>query len=206
MLNKIAGIVVALALVLVVAGSVWSLSQQKGDSNENANDDAGNVACPADAQLCSDGTYVGRRGPNCEFEPCRMVARPPEEMPEPEFVRNTKGGKSIIWAFNELPVDASGIPRTEVSVMVNGSRDIIGVYEGSCIVVDNVTVEGKRNSEKWPLLKGELTGAICWYAGGGYEVAVFEEGDKLLVRVGLLGEGTAETPGTRGGFKTVKSL
>ena len=28
------------------------------------------VACTMDAKLCSDGSYVGRTGPNCEFAPC----------------------------------------------------------------------------------------------------------------------------------------
>lgn len=31
----------------------------------------GGVACTMEAKLCSDGvTYVGRSGPNCEFEKC----------------------------------------------------------------------------------------------------------------------------------------
>ncbi|HXV27118.1 MAG TPA: hypothetical protein VD862_03815 [Candidatus Paceibacterota bacterium] len=29
------------------------------------------IACPADAKLCPDGSYVGRTGPNCEFAPCK---------------------------------------------------------------------------------------------------------------------------------------
>ncbi|MFH1462162.1 MAG: hypothetical protein ABIG08_00455 [bacterium] len=28
------------------------------------------VACTMDAKLCSDGSYVGRVAPNCEFAPC----------------------------------------------------------------------------------------------------------------------------------------
>jgi hypothetical protein len=31
------------------------------------------VACPADAQMCSDGTSVGRTGPSCAFAPCPNV-------------------------------------------------------------------------------------------------------------------------------------
>ena len=29
--------------------------------------DGGQTACTADAMQCSDGTWVGRSGPNCEF-------------------------------------------------------------------------------------------------------------------------------------------
>jgi hypothetical protein len=28
------------------------------------------VACTMEAKLCSDGSYVGRTGPDCEFTPC----------------------------------------------------------------------------------------------------------------------------------------
>jgi|GEM_PF-3303255 len=31
------------------------------------------VACTMDAQMCPDGTYVGRSGPACEFAPCAEV-------------------------------------------------------------------------------------------------------------------------------------
>ncbi|MFZ5500993.1 MAG: hypothetical protein ACOY58_03660, partial [Candidatus Micrarchaeota archaeon] len=31
------------------------------------------VACPADARLCPDGTAVGRVGPDCEFAPCPQL-------------------------------------------------------------------------------------------------------------------------------------
>lgn len=28
------------------------------------------IACTMEAKLCSDGSYIGRTGPNCEFAPC----------------------------------------------------------------------------------------------------------------------------------------
>ncbi len=28
------------------------------------------LVCPMDAKLCSDGSYVGRAGPDCQFMPC----------------------------------------------------------------------------------------------------------------------------------------
>lgn len=32
--------------------------------------DRGNVRCTQDAMQCPDGSYVGRNGPSCEFDPC----------------------------------------------------------------------------------------------------------------------------------------
>jgi hypothetical protein len=29
-----------------------------------------NIACTQEAKLCPDGSYVGRTGPNCEFQAC----------------------------------------------------------------------------------------------------------------------------------------
>ena len=34
------------------------------------NVETGPIACPMDARMCPDGSYVGRTGPNCEFAPC----------------------------------------------------------------------------------------------------------------------------------------
>jgi hypothetical protein len=31
------------------------------------------IACTMDAKMCSDGSYVGRTGPKCEFTECPMV-------------------------------------------------------------------------------------------------------------------------------------
>lgn len=36
------------------------------------------VFCPMDAQQCPDGSYVGRSGPNCEFEACPGQELTPE--------------------------------------------------------------------------------------------------------------------------------
>src|SRR3989344_5884277 len=37
-------------------------------------DDVEDVACPQDAKLCSDGSYVSRTGQNCEFQACPSIA------------------------------------------------------------------------------------------------------------------------------------
>lgn len=37
------------------------------------------IACTQEAQLCPDGSAVGRSGPNCEFAPCPDAIAPQEE-------------------------------------------------------------------------------------------------------------------------------
>lgn len=42
------------------------VSQPSGMNQSRENQ----TACPADAQVCPDGSYVGRSSPNCDFDPC----------------------------------------------------------------------------------------------------------------------------------------
>lgn len=52
------GVAVLVALMLLGAGALYLRSAPAAP---------GPVVCTADAMLCSDGSYVGRTGPNCEF-------------------------------------------------------------------------------------------------------------------------------------------
>ncbi len=50
-------------ILLVGAGLASYMSyKHKGDTDM--------IACTMDAKMCPDGTYVGRTGPQCEFEAC----------------------------------------------------------------------------------------------------------------------------------------
>lgn len=40
------------------------------DSHTEKYKEPDNVACTLEAKLCPDGSAVGRKGPNCEFEKC----------------------------------------------------------------------------------------------------------------------------------------
>ncbi len=53
------------ALVLITGAILYLYNPEPSDY---ANPES--VICTADALLCPDGSYVGRTGPNCEFEAC----------------------------------------------------------------------------------------------------------------------------------------
>lgn len=96
------------------------------------------------------------------------------------------------WSFLDRGVEASSsIPKTDVALRIAGVDVPLGTYDGSCFAVAG---------SQWPLLQGEVSGAICYWAGGGREIGVFEEGGKLVLKQGDVDEGDAETPGTRGNF------
>lgn len=63
----------SVTFIIVLAGIFYFYSPKEKDNKP--------IFCTEEAKLCSDGSYVSRTGPNCEFSQC------PEEN-----VKNTKSG------------------------------------------------------------------------------------------------------------------
>lgn len=102
------------------------------------------------------------------------------------------------WLISDRDAFAeSGAPLTSVTLRANGVQRNIGTYEGTCFVIEG---------SAWQLLPGEKSGVICWWAGGGTEIGVFEENGKLVVKTGDVDEGTAEGGGVRGNFTALLAL
>ena len=57
--------IITVVVGLVLLGVVWAAWTIFNTSRYPEE-----VVCTADAKLCSDGSYVGRAGPNCEFAAC----------------------------------------------------------------------------------------------------------------------------------------
>lgn len=108
----------------------------------------------------------------------------------------TQGKVVYTWKTAAMP-EQDGVPRTSVTLVVGDKSYALGEFSGSCSEIDGTS---------WTLVEGEKTGVICWYAGGGNELAIFEENGKAVVKQGDLDEGSAETPGMRGNFRTVLAL
>lgn len=103
--------------------------------------------------------------------------------------------EALSWRFEDAGMDEEiSAPRTRVILETSVDSREIGVFTGSC---SNIA------DSSWELLEGEQTGVICWWAGGGSEIGVFDEGGQLVVKQGFLEEGTAETAGFRGDFSTL---
>lgn len=103
------------------------------------------------------------------------------------------------WQFVEAGTADDGfVPLTAITLQTSsGGSYALGTYEGTC--ADMVT-------SSWELSENEIAGAICWFAGGGKEIGVFQKNDELVVMVGDIEEGTAETEGFRGNFSEVLTL
>lgn len=101
----------------------------------------------------------------------------------------------ISWKFESQGDDLeSGAPLTRVSVTIGGVLSDLGLFTGSCSQISN---------SSWGLVEGEVDGAICWWAGGGEEIGIFEENGELVIKKGQLDEGSAEVAGVRGNFEVL---
>jgi hypothetical protein len=91
--------------ILLIGGGVvyFYLLEQKGGENEN-------VFCTQEAKLCSDGSYVSRVPPHCEFQMCPkedlIVVENPragEEISSPLFISGKARG---YWFFEaDFPIE-----------------------------------------------------------------------------------------------------
>ncbi|XKT75342.1 MAG: hypothetical protein ACJKSS_00965 [Patescibacteria group bacterium UBA2103] len=57
-----------LGVLLLILVGFGSFLYQNAKNNKPI--DKGPVACTLEAKMCPDGSYVGRKGPSCEFEAC----------------------------------------------------------------------------------------------------------------------------------------
>lgn len=100
------------------------------------------------------------------------------------------------WRF-ETDESGDGLaPKTHVALFDGKNAYDAGVYPGTCSEI------AKEN-----LLAGEMSGVLCWFAGGGDEIGVFanEDGGYELMH-GTQDEGTAESAGFRGDFKVIAEI
>ncbi len=49
------------------------------------------LVCPTDTQLCPDGSYISRTGPNCSWAPCPGIRLDDNENPKPIVAPATGG-------------------------------------------------------------------------------------------------------------------
>jgi len=62
--------IIAIAMIIILAIGIILFSQKRTNRPNSylPENDEELIFCTADAMQCPDGSYVGRTGPNCEFE------------------------------------------------------------------------------------------------------------------------------------------
>lgn len=110
----------------------------------------------------------------------------------------------LSWIFTEaLPDESLSMPRTQVGLKVGCAMNQTGCMER---IVDAGTFAGLCSIIEHPESPNELTGVLCWFAGAGDEIGVFERNGVLELQRGEIAEPTAETDGFRGNFVTITTL
>ena len=75
MKSSIALKVIVILLVTAFAGYIIYTNWPESPVNQNTNPTSTEpVVCTMEAKLCTDGSYVGRTGPTCEFAPCPVIS------------------------------------------------------------------------------------------------------------------------------------
>lgn len=108
------------------------------------------------------------------------------------------GKHAVNWKFEKVSEDKeTGAIKTKVTVTWDGKSHDGGTYQGSCAEID-----GSNGT----LSEGEVSGALCWYAGAGDEIGVFSENGTFVLKHGDQQEPSGEGEGFRGNFKTLLTL
>ena len=107
------------------------------------------------------------------------------------------GKHAVNWKFQQVGEGKFGDPQTKVTVTWDGASHDAGTYSGTCAEVD-----GSNGT----LSEGEVSGALCWFAGAGDEIGIFNEKGAFVLKHGEQQEPSGEGAGFRGNFKTLLSL
>ena len=102
-----------------------------------------------------------------------------------------------VWTLEDAG-EKEGIPYTRVSLSYNNHVYPLDTYAGPCFLIEE--------SSGWEFLPNEETGLICYYAGGGVELGVFNRNGVRTIEQGAIEEPTAESEGVRGNFSVIKAL
>jgi hypothetical protein len=102
---------------------------------------------------------------------------------------------TITWSFETKEAEDMNPPQTKVTVTVDGNEHDAGTHDGTCASVQPTELES-----------GELSGALCWWAGGGTEIGVFKENGKIILKKRSVDEGTAEEAGAKSNFELLLTL
>jgi len=116
-------LVIAVIVLFIIGGGIYIYVNKKSAEVSPA-------ACTMEAKLCSDGSYVGRTEPNCEFASC------PSSEGKVEF------GKSVFMHINDEVVFPDGL--ILILKEVNDSRcptDVQCIWQGELSALFGINIQ-----------------------------------------------------------------
>ena len=104
--------------------------------------------------------------------------------------------RTYAWSFTPAGTGVASEDRTKVTLTTGGKTYDAGTYSGSCSVISKADLEDSN----------ERTAVLCYFAGTGDEIGVFDENGKIVLRAGEVMEPSGEGPAFRGNFKTLVDI
>ena len=135
-----------------------------------------------------------------QHEPAESPAVLPIATTTPPAEQKAEIAPNIAWKFvpdGFVGNDSALAPLSVLSVSLNNEPSFeVGRLTGTC---------AELTPDQLPT--DEISGVLCWWAGGGDEVGVFKESDgRYVLKQGSQSEGDAESAGFRGDFSIIKSF
>ncbi len=118
-----------LIITLILIGATLFLI----GTNQKSNDGGNVIACTMEAKLCSDGSYVSRTGPNCEFAQC----------PSSNAYKQAEFNKPIIMNVNDMVVFPNNLYLTLKEI--NDSRcktGVVCIWQGELSALFSFNING----------------------------------------------------------------
>lgn len=133
-------IIVGIAVLIALGGGAWYFYSDEAQVPPPEEE----VVCAADAQICEDGSYVGRVAPNCDFAACPGIK---EES-------KTSVGMKETW-------DRGGVRITPLEILEDSRcpEDVVCIQAGTVRLKASVTVDGVTEEKELKLGEGQTVGA-----------------------------------------------
>lgn len=159
MSNKILYIIIGVAVFLGIVATIVGRTPSVTPVVESpvATTTPETVFCTADAQLCPDGSYVGRTGPHCEF-----VCPPAPEVPA-DVQAQIDAKTDLIKVVSPLPMSTIQTPllisgQARGNWFFEASAPVILVdWDGKIIAEGIITAEGDWMTTEFVPFSAELT-------------------------------------------------
>ncbi len=130
-------VIACIAILLLLSFIGWQFVVPSSVLAPSPDDDSEPVACTMDARECPDGSFVGRTGPNCEFQACPNGDQPAEPSPvEPEPTEPMSGSVTCTDEMRKaeacIEIYAPVCAQVQVECITTPCNPVPQTYSNSC--------------------------------------------------------------------------
>ena len=174
-------VLIILVAVLISSGGTYYVLNSKSQTPSQK-------ACTQEAKQCSDGSYVGRVGPNCEFAVCPNPSPSPiDETANWKIYTNTKLGYSLKyppdWKLIECPKDCGEDKTNESTGII--SPDISNTTSGGYLKYYSIIIDKQKFELPTENSSNEIISniTVTRHMEGGLEgeYVLFKQNDQTVV-------------------------